>query len=215
MNSKLSDIEERVKSYWYTDGIVELSIGGMFILLGIYFWLQGYLGESSSVGVFLQVGLVLLMMVGAISVSWLVNTLKIRLTYPRTGFVEYRIDEPEARQRRYVVMTVALIMVVASMVLSKYLRGFDSMVLVTGILAGVVFLTLRGKPSGRKRFHVLGLFSVLLGIGLSLSELSELYRLASFFGLFGIASLASGGWVLRHYLNQNPMPADAERQNER
>jgi hypothetical protein len=210
MNNKLSDIEGRVKLYWYTDGLAELLTGGLFILLGVYFGVQGYLGENSSMSVFLQVGLVLLMMTGAISVSWLVNTLKTRLTYPRTGFVEYRADEPDARQRRYTVMAVSIILLIASMNLFKYIPGFDSMVLVIGTLAGVVFLMLRGKSSDGKRFPVLGLFSILLGIGLSLSRLSEVYRLGLFFGLFGIASLVSGGLVLGGYLNQNPKPVEQQ-----
>jgi hypothetical protein len=210
MNDKLSDIEGRVKLYWYTDGLAELLTGGMFILLGVYFWVQRYPGENSSMSVFLQVGLVLLMMAGAISVSWLVNTLKTRLTYPRTGFVEYRLDESDARQRRYVVVTVAMIMLIVSMILFKYIPGFDSMVLIIGVLAGVVFLMLRGKSSGGKRLLVLGLFSILVGIGLSLSGLSEIYRLASFFGLFGVASLVSGGLVLRRYFNQNPMRVEQQ-----
>lgn len=210
MNNKLSDMEGRVKLYWSSDGIVELLTGGMFILLGVYFWVQGSLDVGPAMNVFLQVGLVLLMVAGAISVSWLVNILKTRLTYPRTGFVEYHLDEPDARQRRYVVVTVAMIMLIASEILFKYIPGFDSMVLVIGILAGVVFLMLRGKSSGGKRFPVLGLFSILLGIGLSLSGLSEIYRLASFFGLFGMASLISGGLVLRRYLNQNPMRVEQQ-----
>jgi hypothetical protein len=214
MNNKLSEIEQRVKRYWYTDGIAELSSGGMFILLGVYFGIQGYLSQSSSVSIFLQVGLILLMMAGAIRVSWLVNTLKTRLTYPRPGFVEYHLNEQDARQRRYLVVAVAMIMLIAWTVLFKYkyIRGFDSIVLVTGILAGVVFFTLRGKSSGVKRFHVLGVFSFLLGIGLSLSGLSEVFRLALFFGLLGIAIMLSGVLVLRRYLSENPLPAEDENE---
>jgi hypothetical protein len=217
MNNKLSEIEQRLKRYWYSDGIAELSSGGMFVLLGVYFGIQGYLGENSSVSVLLQVGLVSLMIAGVISVSWLVNTLKNRLTYPRTGYVEYHLNEKDARQRRYAVMAVALIMLIVWTVLFKYryIRGFDSMVLVTGILAGVVFFTLRGKSSRVKRFDVLGAFSMLLGIGLSLSGLSEVFRLALFFGSLGIALLLSGSLVLGYYLDQNPAPVDAERQNGR
>jgi hypothetical protein len=214
MNNKLSEIEQRVKRYWYTDGIAELSSGGMFILLGVYFGIQGYVSQSSSVSIFLQVGLILLMMAGAISVSWLVNTLKTRLTYPRTGFVEYHLNEQDARQRRYLVVAVAMIMLIAWTVLFKYkyIRGFDSIVLVIGILAGVVFVTLRGKSSGVKRFYVLGAFSILLGIGLSLGGLSQAYRLALYFGLFGFAVMISGGLVLRRYLSENPMPAETENE---
>ncbi|HEX6268716.1 MAG TPA: hypothetical protein VFZ43_00645 [Anaerolineales bacterium] len=210
MNHDLSEIEERVKRYWYTDGVAELSSGAMFILLGVYFGVQGYLGQSSLVSLVLQVSLVLLMMAGAISVSWLVNILKARLTYPRTGFVEYHLDEQDARQRRYAVGTVAMIILIAWTVLFKlkYIRGFDSMVLVIGILAGVVFFTLRGRSSGVKRFHILGVSSFLLGIGLSLSGFPEVYKLAAFFGSLGVVILISGILVLRRYLNENPMPAE-------
>jgi hypothetical protein len=212
MNHDLADIEERVKRYWYTDGIAELSSGGMFTLLGVYFGIQAYLGEDSPVSAFLQVGLVLLMMAGAVSISRLVNTVKTRLTYPRTGFVEYHVNEQDARQRRYVVMTVAMIMLIGSILLIKNNREFDSMVLVIGILAGVVFVTLRGKSSGGIRFYILGAFSILLGVGLALSGLSQTSSLALFFVLLGIAVMVSGGLVLRRYLSKNPLPAGDENE---
>ena len=47
MQSNVSNVEQRVKRYWYTDGIGELIGGGMFILLGFYFAAQQYLGENS------------------------------------------------------------------------------------------------------------------------------------------------------------------------
>ena len=91
---------------------------------------------------------------------------------------------------------------------------FVSIVLVIGIIAGVVFLTLRGKSSGVGRFYLLGALSILLGIGLSVGGLSQAYRLALYFGPFGFALLISGALVLHRYLNENLIPADAERQNE-
>jgi hypothetical protein len=213
MNHKLSDVEARVKRYWYSDGIVELSIGGMFLLLGVYFGVQGYTGQHSTITTPLQIGLILLMIAGAVGVSRLVNTLKIRLTYPRTGFVEYDLNDPEARRRRFLVTGAALIILIVWTVLFRYqaIREFDSMVLVIGIIAGVVLLPLRGESTGANRFRLLGAISIGLGIGLSLSGVSQEQQLALFFGLFGIANLISGGFVLHGYLNQNPIP---ENQNE-
>jgi len=60
----------------------------MFFLLGLYFGVQGYLGENSLVSVILQISLTLIMIGGAFGVRWVVNILKARLTYPRTGYVE-------------------------------------------------------------------------------------------------------------------------------
>jgi hypothetical protein len=208
MEDKMFDVEQRVKRYWYSDGIAELSSGGMFILLGLYFGIQGYFGEGSIVSVILQVSLALLMIGGIFGVRWLVNTLKARLTYPRTGYVEYRANEKEAKQRRYVVIAVALTVAIASVVLVDYIRGFDSMALITGLLVGVIFIALRGKSSGITRFYVLGGLSILLGMGISIAGLSQAYALALFYGILGIAILISGGLVLRRYLIENPMPAE-------
>jgi len=76
MEDKMLDVEKRVKRYWYSDGIAELSIGGMFALLGLYFGIQGYFGEDSTVGVILQVSMILVMFVGILGSNWLVRTLK-------------------------------------------------------------------------------------------------------------------------------------------
>jgi hypothetical protein len=204
--NEIKEVEQRVKRYWYTDGIAELASGGMFVLLGLYFGVQGYLGENSLASIILQVSLALLMIGGAFGVRWVVNTLKTRLTYPRTGYVEYRVNEKEAKVRRYWVAGVAMVIAIASIVLIDYIRGLDSMALVTGLLVGLVFIALRGKTSGLKRFYVLGGFAIVLGAGLSFSGLIQAYNLGLFYGLLGFAIMISGGLVLRRYLSENPLP---------
>lgn len=210
MEHNLSDVEQRVKRYWYSDGIVELSIGGMFLLLGLYFGIQGFFGESSTVGVILQVSMILVLLGAILGSQWVINTLKTRLTYPRTGYVQYHKNEKDARQRRYVILAMMLIITIASMVLVDYLRRFDSTVLGAGLIAAVILVALGSKSSGVKRFYVLGICSLILGIVLSLSGLSGGYNLALFYGLLGIAIMTSGGLVLRCYLSDNTMPAGNE-----
>jgi hypothetical protein len=210
--NQIKEIEGRVQRYWYADGIAELASGGLFVLLGLYFGIQGFFGEASLVSVVLQVSLALLMIGGAYGVRWLVNTLKARLTYPRTGYVEYRVNEKSAKMRRYVVAGVAMIIAIASIVLIDYIRGLDAMVLVTGLLVGLIFIALRGRSSGLKRFYALGGFAILLGITLSFSGLVQAYTLALFYGLLGIAIVVSGSLVLQRYLNENPLPPEMENE---
>ncbi len=207
-DDEIKEVERRVKRYWYTDGIAELASGGMFVLLGLYFGIQEYLGEQSLVSVILQASLVLLMIGGVFGVRWLVNALKIRLTYPRTGYVEYHVDEQDAKRRRWVVAGVAMMIAMASIVLIDYIRGLDSMVLVTGLLVAVVFIALRGKSSGLRRFYVLGGLALLFGVLLSFSGLSQAYNLALFYGLLGVVIIISGAATLRSYLRANPLPAE-------
>ena len=203
-NNDVKQVEQRVKRYWYTDGIAELASGGMFLLLGIYFAAQGFLAEGSLVSMILQVSLMLVMIGGAFGVHWVVNTLKARLTYPRTGYVEYRVNEKEVRVRRYVVAGVAMVIAIVSILLVDRIRNLDSMALISGLLVGIIFIALRGKSSGLKRFYVLGGLAIALGIVLSFSSLSQAYNLGLFYGLLGIAILISGGLVLRRYLAENP-----------
>lgn len=212
MNDKFQIVEKRVKRYWYSDGIVELSLGGMFFLLGVYFGIQGYLGEGSQASVIMQVGLFVLIFAGIVGVQRVVNALKARLTYPRTGYVEYRKDGQDIKQRRNIFMGVALALVAASIILFDFFRNFDSMILGTGVMVGAVFIALRGKSTGVTRFYVLGVFSILLGVGLSFDKLPQEYNLALFYSLFGVAVMISGGLVLRRYLRENPMPAESDNE---
>lgn len=207
-NDEIKQVEQRVKRYWYTDGIAELTSGGLFVLLGVYFGAQGFLREDSTASIILQISLILVMVGGIFGVRWLVSTLKTRLTYPRTGYVEYRVNEKDAKIRRYVVAGVAMVIAIASIVLFDYIRGLDTMALITGLLVGVIFIALRGKSSGLKRFHLLGGLAIVLGVALSFSGLSQAYNLGLFYGLVGIAVMVSGGLVLRRYLSENPLPPE-------
>ena len=83
MNEDLNHIVQRTRQYWFSDGIVELSIGGLFFILGFYFYLQSTLPVGSMLLISFQVGFVFLLF-GAIFLSrYLVSKLKSRLTTPR------------------------------------------------------------------------------------------------------------------------------------
>lgn len=203
-NDEIKQVEKRVKRYWYSDGIAELASGGMFLLLGLYFGILAYFEEGSLISVILQVSMLLVFVGGAFGVRWLVNTLKSRLTYPRTGYVEYRGKDSDSRKRRLVIVISAMVISAASVVLIDYIRGMESMVFITGMLVGIIFIALRGKSAGLKRFYVLGSLAIGLGIVLAYSGFPQIYTLTLFYGLLGVAILISGGLVLRRYLTENP-----------
>ena len=211
MQSNISDVEQRVKRYWYTDGLGELIGGGMFILLGSYFALQEFLGQNSMLGGILQVSLILVMIGGMAASRWLVNTLKTRLTYPRTGYVEYQVNEHNMKLRRVGVILLAFMISSLTMVFVRLFENIDSIVAVTGVAVGLILMFLRAKSSGLTRFYILGAVSIVLGLGFSVSGLPNGYSLGWFYGLMGVTFLLSGGLTLRRYLENNPLPADAEQ----
>jgi hypothetical protein len=211
MQSHFSEVEHRVRRYWYTDGIGELIGGGMFILLGIYFALQEFLGQNSMISGLIQASLILVMIGGMAISRWLITTLKTRLTYPRTGYVEYKVNESQMRSRRIWAMLLALAISVLTMIFVRLFQTFDSIVAVTGAAVGLILMILRAKSFGLSRFYVLGAISVILGLALSISRLPNGYSLGLFYGLMGVTFMLSGGLTLRRYLKENPLPADVEQ----
>ena len=75
--------------------------------------------------------------------------------------------------------------------------------IVAGFLLGVVMLVI-GWRARLTRFHLLAGLSMLTGIALAYSRMENITALAAFYLVFGLVLFASGAWVLRRYLRQNP-----------
>jgi len=182
----------------------------MFVLLGFYFALQDYFGPDTMLSGILQASLILLMIGGAFISRRLITAMKTRITYPRTGYVEYKVNQNEVRFRR--VMTFVLAFTVAALTLAfvGMFKSFDSMAAVTGFIVGMILVLLRAKSSGLNRFYVLGALSIVLGLVISISGLSNGYALGLYYALMGVCFMVSGGVTLVRYLHQNPLPAEGQ-----
>jgi MFS family permease len=210
MKSNVSDVQQRVNRYWYTDGLAEILGGGMFLLLGVYFALQDFLGPDSTLSGILQASLALLMIGGAFVSRRAIHSLKTRLTYPRTGYVEYRVNKKDTGRKRILVFILAFTISALTIAFVGIFQSFNSMAAVTGFIVGMILVLLRGKASGLYRFYVLGAVSVLLGFVISATRLPEGYALGLYYGLMGVCFLISGGLTLTHYLHENPLPAEGQ-----
>lgn len=208
MKANISDVEQRITRYWYTDGIAELIGGGMFVLLGLYFAIQEYMGQNSMISGLLQASLALLMIAGAFISRRLVTALKTRLTYPRTGYVEYQVNEDQQKRRRVWVFALAFLVSALTIVFVRLFQSFDSIVAVTGVVVAFALIVLRAKSAGLTRFYFLGGISLALGLVLSISGLPNGYGLGLFYGLMGVCFLVAGAITLGQYLRDNPLPVD-------
>jgi hypothetical protein len=206
---KIQNLERRVRAYWYEDGIAEMATGGVFVLLGLYFGLQGYLGEGSTLGGILQASLILLFIAGAYVTRRVINSLKARLTYPRTGYVAYHVDARATRLRG--IAAGVLGMIAAALLIGLYgsVHSLDAVVLATGVLIALIWAILCARAARVNRFYALAALSLALGAVLSLSGWPQGYALGCFYGSLGIATMVSGGLALRQYLDRNPIPAEA------
>src|SRR4051812_38291481 len=118
--NKLNKTYLRTIQYWFEDGIVELGIGGLFLLLGIYFYLQATLENKLWVEQ-LSASFALVFILGWYVIDSFIRSAKERITFPRTGYVAYK---PDMSNKKYVRLVLAII--VGALVAVGLLMVFSS-----------------------------------------------------------------------------------------
>lgn len=208
MKDNFSDVEQRVKRYWYVDGLGELvGGGGMCLILGIYFAAQQYFGDDSPMGSLLQMSLALVLIGGGLLVRRLISTAKTRATYPRTGYVEY--SEPQNKRLMGVLAAiVGMVMAMSFVFIVRQFNSIDAIVAVTGAVMGIILFVKQIWTAKMKRFYILSTMSVLYGAALSVSGLPRGYNLGLFYVLMSISFMISGGLTLKKYLDENPLQTE-------
>lgn len=203
MDKNINQVMRRTRQYWFSDGLVELSVGLLFLVLGIHFYLQSTLPEGSLLLLALQVGFVLLLF-GAIFLSrYLVNKFKTRLTTPRTGYVSYK--RASRKQRLVSIIIISIIAVLNAAVFLTTPISLNWVPAITGLVVGSLWL-ISAVRVGLLRFYLQSILAYLLGILLSFSSMEIFLSLALFYGFIGGVLVLSGGWTLVHYLRNNPPP---------
>jgi hypothetical protein len=201
MSNNFDQVAQKTRQYWFSDGIVELSIGSLFFLLGVYFYLQFRLPPESLVLVGFQVGFVFILF-GAIYLSrYLVSKLKSRITVPRTGYVSYKRASKKQR-----ILSIVMIAIIAIINLALFLTtplSASWIPAITGIFLGSIWLIFSFRV-GLARLFLQSIAAYLLGVILSFSQLEVYLALAVFYGIFSLVLILSGFWTLAAYLRHHP-----------
>jgi hypothetical protein len=201
MNNELDQVTRRTRQYWFVDGLAELSVGGTFVVLGLYFYLQSILPEGSLLLFILQAGFVILL-IGVIFLSrYIVRRLKSRLTFPLTGYVSYKRASNKQR-----VVSAGLATIIASLNVALFMTtplSLNWIPAITGLIVGIIWL-ISAIRVGLIRFYLQSILSLLLGVALSLARLETYQSLAIYYTVMGIVLLISGGVTLAKYLHQYP-----------
>src|SRR4026209_2490839 len=168
MKDNYSDVEQRVKRYWYVDGFGELvGGGGMCLILALYFSAQQYFGDDSLVGGVLPAGLALVLIGGIFLVRRLIDAAKARVTYPRTGFVEYRSSEKNPLVMGILSALVGMSLAMSFVFIVRQFDSIDAMVAVSGMVMGIILLVKQVWSTKVKRFYILSLAAWIFGAVLS------------------------------------------------
>lgn len=209
MNDDLKAIERRTVRSFYEDGLFEIALGAILLLLGGYFFGEMVLPETSSIYAFLSSAFVLVIVFAGLLINKVLRFLKSRITYPRTGYVSFRKDR--SPKRRWVSAALGALIGGSFPFLMSLVPSFKDMLpAFNGLLFGVVFLLLANK-SGVSRYYVLSFASLAIGIALAAAGVGDTRGISLFYALFGAAMTLSGLAALIVFLRRNkPAPETAD-----
>ena len=203
MTNDLKKPQLRAIQYFYVDGSFEFGFGLLCLILGVFFYVETNVqGWLSTV---VDSSLVLVMIGGAWLINRLIKQLKERLTWPRTGYLTYSRRSGRKFGWRLVVGMVSggLIAAIATVLITAPNAQVATMPVLSGLLLGIVMVVI-GWRTRLNRFHLLAGLSTADGIAMGFSRMENTTALAAYYIVFGLVLFASGAWVLRSYLRQNP-----------
>lgn len=199
MKNQIDHTIQRTKRYWYIDGLPDIIFGSILLLVGLYFYMKTVLPPDSMLSSMLTISFVFLI----IGCGWIggkiINYLKERLTYPRTGYVSY--PKPKTSHR---LATGFLGMLIASLLTALIATSPGSLFLlptVMGVLIGVAILYF-GSKLGKLRYYLFAALSALIGIGLSWFQIDRELSIAIYYFGMGLALMVTGIYTLWNYLRQ-------------
>lgn len=205
----IEKIEKRTVQSFYSDGLAEIAIGLIFLLLGGYFFAQAVVPEGSALGSALSVLFVLVIVSSGFLVSRILRFLKRRITYPRTGYVAFKKKEPSPKRR---VATMIIGGIIGGSLAALYGLSPSLKTLfpaLNGILFAIAVLFIANKI-GLIRFYILAAVSALIGFAVTAAGVGDVKGVSLYYGLFGAAVIISGLASLAIYLRKS---ARVEREN--
>jgi len=200
LDLNLDEIARRPQRYWDVDGLPELMMGLLWMLWGGAWLLGDSLPRGWGSNAYWTAAPALLV-VGGFAAVWATKRLKERLTFPRTGYVDWK--EPSRASR----LSAAAVAMVTAMVLAAVAANRDAgMERVAAPLLGVILSLAFVVASLRQRApHLLALAGVAIALGLAFGALRAGWESVNWlFVALGAASAALGSLRLVLFLRKNP-----------
>lgn len=201
MSQEIDKTTRRVFRYWYSDGFTELTMGGLFVLVGVLLYALATTPSGSPIIVVLSIGIPGLVLGGGYLARRILGSLKERVTYPRTGYVAYRTKEGD--RGRWIVIASVLVL---GLLLAFAPVWVSQIPLVEGVIMCTIFVYL-GFRFGVIRFYLLAICTAVISMAASVViGISDELGSAVVFGAVGLVMMVSGGITLWVYLRRTQPP---------
>lgn len=200
MADQVDHIAGRTRAYYYVDGLPEIAVGLLLLAAGgaLQFWHD--LQEGGWLGGLLAAGAILLLVAGGYALGRLVQSLKERFTYPRTGYATLRQEADPNTQRLWLLALFAVA------IFALLFPRADELPMGIGVFFGAMlaYLGYRGQV---RRFYFLAAAAVLAGIVAAL-RFDETTGTAALFIGTGVLLLVSGTIVFLRFLSRHAPSAE-------
>jgi hypothetical protein len=225
-NQEILEVIKRSPHYWVVDGIMELSVGSIWICVGLFQLINDGIGVLINPLYFvpppqeplltmwqltlLQYGLILilgfLMWYSLTVVGRRLIRLKERFSYPRIAYIESRTPAPQPQLKTFKLIGIACAFLpLLIFLIMLTFSPLNIAILVACLSFSFVFL-LPAVSLGVTRFYILTALSVLLTI--VLFQVKIMNGIQLYMALMGVALMISGGFTFRNFVRQNPLPQE-------
>ncbi len=199
----VNSLMKRTLSSWYEDGLADLAMGGYFMLLGVALLAQALTPEGSALQLLWGTGIPLVLLLGGVTTGWIIQRLKSRLTYPRTGYINFERRDGALRVWRIIsTMLIAAVVAAATVILSGRLSNLS---LIFGLAFFGVFAYL-WQRLGLRRYLAVAVWCLAAGVALMLLPLTMEQGGAAFWVLAGLGLGTAGFVAWRRFDRTAPQP---------
>ena len=207
MIDPLLDARIRMARYWNVDGLAEAAIGLQVLIVPLFLYGLPRTARGSPA----RTALVLAFAAGMPAASFLsrrlIQAIRRRTTYPRTGFVAYGADG-----RRWATaagFALALILVPAFLILRSLTTNWVVWLFaLQGLLPGASLIYL-GHVVRLVRLQILGALFAAFGIALAVAGPGLEQGMTIFWAGIGALFLISGGLTYLQYIRRHPKATEA------
>ncbi len=201
----------QARRYWIADGLAEIVVGAGFVGMALILWLDAYPAWPHTAWWRLaRTAYIIAFVLGARRV---VQHLKWRLTYPRTGYLAY--PRGAFDRRLLVALLAAAALALALLAGWRWFPGvaYPYLLIQTGGMA-LLYLGMAGLQRWGRGVGYALLTLLIGGAALGWWPASGVCRPAwgagCLFAALGAAQMLGGGWALRQYLRRFPHPLGEE-----
>jgi hypothetical protein len=204
MSEPYKEIEQKTHRYWYVDGLAEIFIGLLLAVTGALVLAMEQLPPGSWQRLTLVAGMLGIVFAGTWLGRKMVKAVKARLTYPRTGYVNYRKPSQQQRLRNFLIaIPIAALWTAVILIFGKGLIAWAP--LFDGLVLGAILWV---AGSGLRRFYLLAGLSLAVGGILAYLQIGGNVGQMVFDSIMGLSLAISGTITLIHYLHQTYAPED-------